>query len=112
MRLARHDFSCNKPLGGKCDCLVYGREHDSLNFVDSDRERETDWELTTFQFEGKVCVVFCQQERDERDEFGLAVAVPSNDVVKFTVDPEDRESTFTSIDTVIDLGSERDESEC
>ena len=29
-------------------------------------------------------VNFCQQERDERDEFGLAVAVPSNDVVKTT----------------------------
>ena len=55
----------------------------------NDRERETDWELTTFQFEGKVCVVLCQQERDARDEFDLAMVVASNDVVKFTVDPED-----------------------
>ena len=78
----------------------------------NDRERETDWELTTFQFEGKVCVVLCQQERDARDEFDLAMVVASNDVVKFTVDPEDQGSTFTSIDTVINLGSERDEREC
>ena len=53
----------------------------------NDRERETDWELTTFQFDGKVCVVLCQQERDARDEFDLAMVVASNDVVKFTVDP-------------------------
>ena len=40
------------------------------------------------------------------------MVVASNDVVKFTVDPEDQGSTFTSIDTVINLGSERDEREC
>ena len=27
MRLARLDFSCNEPLDGKCDYLVYRREH-------------------------------------------------------------------------------------
>ena len=67
----------------------------ALSFVDSDRECDTDWELTTFQFEGKVCVVFCQQERDARDELGLAGRGP----------------IFTSIDTVINLRSERDERE-
>ena len=60
-----------------------------------------DWELTTFQFQGKVCVIFCQQEHDARDESGLAVVVTSNGAVRFTVDPEDRGSTFTLIDTVI-----------
>ena len=42
-----------------------------------------------FQFEGKFCIVFCQQERNARDEFCLAVVFTSNNV-KFTVDPEDR----------------------
>ena len=52
----------------------------ALGFVDRDREREPQGELTTFQFEGKVPIVFGWGKRDPRDEFGSAVEVTSNDL--------------------------------
>ena len=52
----------------------------ALGFVYSDQEHEAHGELTTFQLEGEVRVVFSWGERDARDEFSFAMVVASNDL--------------------------------